>query len=65
MCAEPDPERDGWHQFGRGLAAATGNVDRHHLQQRPDLKPYAVGVLDAASLLLTQLRYEDGNRFKV
>lgn len=59
-----DPEREGWHQLGRGLLAATGNVDRHRVQDRPDLRTYAVGVLGAASLLLTQMRYQHGNSFQ-
>ena len=56
-------EKEGWHLFGLGLVSALGNVDRHRIQSRPDLKRYALGILGAASLLLTQLRYEHGNRF--
>ncbi len=56
-------EKEGWHRFGLGIVGALGNVDRHRIQNRPDLKRYALGVLGAASLLLTQLRYEHGNRF--
>jgi hypothetical protein len=57
-------EREGWHQFARGFAAALRNVDTHRIQDRDDLKRYAIGVLGAASLLLTQLRHEHGNRFR-
>lgn len=59
-----DSEREGWHLYGRGLAQALRNVDTHRIQDRPDLKRYALGVLGAASLLLTQLRYEHGNRLR-
>lgn len=58
-------ETQGWHRFGMGFAMALRNVDTHRIQSRPDLKRYALGVLGAGSLLLTQLRYEHGNRFKV
>jgi hypothetical protein len=56
-------EREGWHQLGRGFMSACSNVDRHRIQNRTDLRHYAVGVLGAASLLLTQMRYQHGNRF--
>jgi hypothetical protein len=56
-------EREGWHQLGRGFMSACSNVDRHRIQSRDDLRRYAVGVLGAASLLLTQMRHQHGNRF--
>ena len=56
-------EKQGWLSLGIGFVQGAGNADRHRIQRRPDLKPYAVGVLGTASLLLTQLRYEHGNRF--
>jgi hypothetical protein len=56
-------EREGWHQFGRGFVGSCSNVDRHRIQSRDDLQRYAVGVLGAASLLLTQMRFQHGNRF--
>lgn len=59
-----DAEREGWYRFGMGISNAIRNVDTHRIQKRPDLKPYAVGVLGAYSLLLTQLRFEHGNRFQ-
>lgn len=54
-------EWEGWRSLGTGLAQAIGNVDRHRIQHRPDVKRYAMGVLGLGSLLLTQLRreYED------
>jgi len=57
-------ERQGWHRLGMGFAMALRNVDTHRIQRRDDDKRYALGVLGAGSLLLTQLRYEHGNRFK-
>ncbi|MBO0596806.1 hypothetical protein I2485_15280 [Nesterenkonia sp. E16_7] len=54
-------EWEGWKMLGSGLSQAIGNVDRHRIQQRKDVKRYALGVLGLASLLLTQLRYERGD----
>ncbi|MGW4394923.1 TIGR02391 family protein [Amycolatopsis nivea] len=51
-------ETDGWRSLATGLVAALGNVDRHNIQERPDVKQYALGVLGLASLLLTQVRYQ-------
>lgn len=51
-------ETQGWRSLGTGLVAALGNVDRHHVQERPDARLYAMGVLGLASLLLTQLRHQ-------
>jgi hypothetical protein len=58
-------EQEGWQALGIGIAGALGNADRHRIQQRDDAKRYAMGVLGVGSLLLTQLRHEHGNRFKV
>lgn len=57
-------EQEGWQALGIGIVGALGNADRHRIQQRDDAKRYAMGVLGAGSLLLTQLRYEHGNRFR-
>jgi len=51
-------EWKGWRSLATGLALACSNVDRHRIQNRPDAKRYAVGVLGLGSLLLTQIRYE-------
>lgn len=51
-------ETEGWLALGTGLAQAIGNVDRHRIQQRSDLRRYAMGVLGLGSLILTQIRYE-------
>lgn len=56
-------EKQGWQLLAQGLAQAVRNVDAHRIQQRPDHKRYAMGVLGTCSLVLTQLRYEHGNRF--
>jgi len=57
-------ETQGWHRLGMGFAMALRNVDTHRIQRRDDDKRYAMGVLGTGSLLLTQLRYEHGNRFR-
>jgi hypothetical protein len=57
-------EKEGWLALGRGFMGALRNADTHRIQDRPDGKRYAMGVLGTASLLLTQLRYEHGNRFR-
>jgi len=57
-------EVEGWHQLGRGFVSSCSNVDRHRIQSRDDLRRYAIGVLGTGSLLLTQMRYQHGNRFK-
>jgi hypothetical protein len=58
-------EQQGWLSFGIGFASGVGNAARHRIERRDDDKRFAIGVLGAGSLLLTQLRYEHGNRFKV
>jgi hypothetical protein len=57
LGAQPS-ERQGWRSLGMGLVGALGNVDRHHVQERPDARQYAIGVLGLASLLLTQIERE-------
>jgi hypothetical protein len=57
-------EKQGWHRLGMGFAMALRNVDTHRIQQRDDAKRYAMGVLGAGSLLLTQLRHQHANSFK-
>lgn len=61
---QTESEREGWHLLARGFAAALSNVDRHRIQERDDLRRYAIGVLGVGSLLLTQARWEHGNRFR-
>jgi len=51
-------EATGWRNLGMGLVAALGNVDRHHIQERPDARQYALGVLGLTSLILTQIKHE-------
>ncbi len=57
-------EHQGWLSFGVGFASGVGNADRHRIQQRDDAKRYAMGVLGAGSLLLTQLRHQHANSFQ-
>lgn len=59
-----DSEQQGWQFLGQSIAMAVRNVDLHRIQERPDAQRYAMGVVGACSLLLTQLRYEHGNRFR-
>jgi hypothetical protein len=57
-------EHEGWLALGIGITLAVGNADRHRIQQRDDAKRYAMGVLGAGSLLLTQLRHQHANSFQ-
>ena len=56
-------EKDGWHQFARGIVMALRNAAAHRIEDRPDHRRYVLGVVGSCSLLLTQLRYEHGTRF--
>lgn len=58
-----DGEKQGWMNFGIGIVGAVGNAARHRIDERTDSKRYALGVLGAVSLLLTELRnsYSLGN----
>jgi hypothetical protein len=58
-----DGEKVGWQLLAQGIAQALRNADTHRIQNRPDHKRYAMGVIGACSLLLTQMRYEHTNRF--
>lgn len=49
-------ERDGWFRFAHGIGAALRNVDAHRIQRRENAPAYAMGVLGAASLLLSQTK---------
>jgi hypothetical protein len=64
QLGKTDGETEGWQLFAQGIAKALRNVDTHRIQERPDLKRYALGVVGACSLLLTQMRFEHGNRFR-
>lgn len=56
-------EKRGWQLFAQGIAKALRNVDTHRIQDRDDIRRYALGVVGACSLLLTQMRHEHTNRF--
>lgn len=58
-----DGEKQGWQFLAQGIAQALRNADTHRIQTRADHRRYAMGVIGACSLLLTQMRYEHGNRF--
>jgi uncharacterized protein Ymh len=64
QMGQTEGEMQGWQLFAQGIAQALRNVDAHRIQNRPDHKRYALGLLGACSLLLTQMRYEHGNRFR-
>ena len=64
QMGQTDGEMQGWQLFAQGIAQALRNVDAHRIQSRPDHKRYALGLVGACSLLLTQMRYEHGNRFR-
>lgn len=57
-----DGERQGWHRLAMGISMALRNVDAHHIQNRENHKRYAIGVVGTSSLLLTQVRFEYGDR---
>ena len=57
-------EEQGWQFLAQGIAQALRNADTHRIQERPDHKRYTMGVVGACSLLLTQMRYLHGNRFR-
>jgi hypothetical protein len=61
---QTDQEAEGWHLLGLGIIKALRNANLHRIDTRPDHRRYALGVVGTASLLLTQLRYEHGNRFR-
>jgi hypothetical protein len=42
-----DSEKTGWQLFAQGIAQALRNVDNHRIQNRPDHKRYALGVVGA------------------
>lgn len=64
QMGQTDGEIQGWQMFAQGIAQALRNVAAHRIQDRPDHKRYALGLVGACSLLLTQMRYEHGNRFR-
>lgn len=64
QMGQTDGEMQGWQLFAQGIAQALRNADAHRIQSRPDHKRYALGLVGACSLLLTQMRFEHGNRFR-
>ena len=51
-------ETEGGHLLARGLTQAVRNVAGHRIEERPDAKTYAMGVLGTILLLMTQVRLE-------
>jgi hypothetical protein len=64
QMGQTEGENQGWQLYAQGIAQALRNVDAHRIQERADHKRYAMGLVGACSLLLTQMRYEHGNRFR-
>ncbi|QSM56194.1 hypothetical protein IN840_25370 (plasmid) [Mycobacteroides abscessus subsp. abscessus] len=58
-----DGEKQGWQLLAQGIAQAIRNADAHRIQNRSDHRRYAMGVIGSCSRLLTQMRFEHGNRF--
>jgi uncharacterized protein (TIGR02391 family) len=58
-----DGEKQGWHRIAMGISMALRNAANHRIDDRPDHKRYAFGVISTCSLVLTQLKFEHGNRF--
>jgi uncharacterized protein (TIGR02391 family) len=58
-----DGEKEGWKLLAMGISMALRNPAAHRIDNRDDHRRYAMGVIGACSLLLTQLRYEHGQRF--
>lgn len=54
-------EQQGWQQLATGFALALRNPNGHKIEEREDVKKYALGVLGIASLLLTEIRHVYGN----
>jgi Protein of unknown function (Hypoth_ymh) len=55
---EVTSENEGWHHLALGLMKAARNSAGHRTEDRDDARTYAMGVLGAISLLMTQARYE-------
>lgn len=58
-----EAEQKAWHLLAMGMSGALRNPGGHRIINRPDHKAHAIGVLGVCSVLLTELRYEHGNRF--
>jgi hypothetical protein len=61
---QTDGEKRGWMNFGVGIVGAVGNAVRHRIDDRTDPKRYALGVLGAVSLLVTELKNSYPDRCK-
>jgi len=55
---EAPSEGQGWHLLASGLTMAVRNAAGHRIEDRPDARTYAMGVLGTISLLMTQVRLE-------
>lgn len=57
-------EKDGWNLLAMGIAKALRNAAAHRIDTRDDHRRYVLGLVGSCSLLLTQMRFEHGNRFQ-
>jgi hypothetical protein len=55
---EAPSETQGWHLMATGMTMAVRNAAGHRIDDRPDGRTYAMGVLGTISLLMTQVRLE-------
>jgi hypothetical protein len=59
LAIEENPsEGEGWLLFAKGLTMAVRNVAGHRIEDRDDAQKYALGVVGAISLIMTQVRLE-------
>jgi Protein of unknown function (Hypoth_ymh) len=49
QMGQTESENQGWQLYAQGIAQALRNVDAHRVQERPDHKRYAMGLLGACS----------------
>ena len=54
-------EWEAWRSLGVGFTGAVRNATAHRIEQRPDARRYAIGILGLGSLLLSQIRHEHGD----
>ena len=55
---ENPSEGEGWLLLAKGLTMAVRNVAGHRIEERDDAQKYALGVVGAITLIMTQVRLE-------
>lgn len=61
---ETEGEKQGWNLIAMGISKALRNAAGHRISDRQDHEQYAMGVIGACSLLVTQLKHEHGDDFR-